>query len=130
MREPAALRLPVTSQQYGVWSTNGAGSPPYTWNPVIIDGAYAENLIADFAMSMEIFSDNTYCPGIGCLYVGTDRPNEMVRIHPDLTGQVPGLDPNGDSWDLIIGNPRTVPSGQPGAGTICSAVERHRAVLR
>ncbi len=105
-----------TSQQYGVWSTNGAGSPPYTWNPVIIDGAYAQNLIADFAMSMEIFSDNTYCPGIGCLYVGTDRPNEMVRIHPDLTGQVPGLDPNGDSWDLIVGNPRTIPSGQPGAG--------------
>ncbi len=103
--------------QYGVWSTNGTGSPPYTWNPVIIDGAYAEHLIADFAMSMEIFSDNTYCPGIGCLYVGTDRPNEMVRIHPDLTGQVPGLDPNGDSWDLIVGNPRSVPQGQPGAGT-------------
>ena len=113
-----------TQQQYGVYATSASGTPPYTWNPIIIDGAYAENLIADFAMSMQIFSDPTYCPppqgqsgpGYGCLYVGTDRPNEMVRIHPDLTGQVPGLDPNGDSWDLIIGNPRTIPSGQPGAG--------------
>ena len=108
-----------TQQQYGVWSTNGAGTPPYTWNPIVVDGAYAQNLIADFAMSMQIFTDPTYCT-VGCLYVGTDRPNEMVRIHPDTTGQVQvelngQLDPN-DSWDLIVGNPRTIPAGQPGAG--------------
>jgi len=108
-----------TQQQYGVWSTNGTGTPPYTWNPIVVDGAYAKNLISDFAMSMEIFSDPTYCPGPGCLYVGTDRPNEMVRIHPDTTGQVQvylngNLDTN-DSWDLIVGNPRTIPAGQPGA---------------
>ena len=102
-----------TQQQYGVWVTNGFGTPPYTWNPVIIQGGYAQNLIADFAMSMEIFSDPTYCV-IGCLYVGTDRPNELVRIHPDTTGQVQ-VDPI-DSWDLVVGNPRTIPPGQPGAG--------------
>jgi len=43
----------------------------------------------------------------------------MVRIHPDTTGQVQvylngNLDTN-DSWDLIVGNPRTIPAGQPGA---------------
>jgi hypothetical protein len=29
-----------------------------------------------------------------------------VRIHPD------------DSWDLVVGNPRTIPPGQPGAGQV------------
>jgi hypothetical protein len=110
-----------TAQVYGVYSTSGGGYPPYTWNPIIFDGGFAQsNLAADFAMSMEIFSDPKYCPGAGCLYVGTDRPNEMVRIHPDTTGQVAvyingNLDTT-DSWDLIIGNPRTIPSGQPNAG--------------
>lgn len=96
-----------TQEQYGVWATNGVGAPPYTWNPIIINGAYAVNLVADFAMSMEAFADPTFCPGIGCLYIGTDRPNEMVRIHPDATGTVQ-VDAN-NSWDLVIGNPRTVP---------------------
>jgi hypothetical protein len=121
-----------TAEQYGVFSTSG--SPPYTWNPIIIDGAYATTLIADFAMSMQIYSDPTYCPaapgvkshtGSGCLYVGTDRPNEMVRIHPNMTaGQVP-VDAN-DSWDLIVGDPRTIQPcqsgtcgpGQPTSGTL------------
>ena len=116
-----------TQQQYGVWSTSAAGNPPYTWNPIVIQGGFASNLIADFAMSMEIFSDPYLCPPIsvggpgGCLYVGTDRPNELVRIHPDTTGQVAVWTPSGmldtnDSWDLIVGNPRTIPSGQPNAG--------------
>jgi hypothetical protein len=109
-----------TAEKYGVWSTNGSGTPPYTWNPIITDGAYAVNLIADFAMSMQIYADPTYCPPVsaggpgGCLYVGTDRPNEMVRIHPDTTGQVQ-VDAT-DSWDLLIGNPRSIPTGYPGAG--------------
>ena len=109
-----------TAEVYGVWSTNATGNPPYTWNGIITDGGYATNLVADFAMSMQIFSDPNYCPPVspggpgGCLYVGTDRPNEMVRIHPDTTGQV-NVDAT-DSWDLLIGLPRTIPSGQPGAG--------------
>jgi len=108
-----------TAQQYGVWSTNGEGAAPYTWNPIIQAGGWAQNLISDFAMSMQIYTDTAgYCPN-GCLYVGTDRPNELVRIHPDTTGQVPvyygsplAVDPT-DSWDLIVGNPRTVPTSQP-----------------
>jgi dockerin type I repeat protein len=121
-----------TQEQYGVYSTSATGTPPYTWNAVIGNGGYATNLIADFAMSMQIYSDSTYCQpaqGVtdptasGCLYVGTDRPNEMVRIHPNQTGQVAvyfdnsgnyTLDPN-DSWDLIVGNPRTIPAGPPNA---------------
>jgi hypothetical protein len=104
-----------THEQYGVWSTDGSGTPPYAWNPIVNDGGYAVNLVADFAMSMQIFTDPTYCL-TGCLYVGTDRPNEMVRIHPDTTGQVQ-VDAN-DSWDLIVGNPRPMPAGQPGGPVI------------
>jgi hypothetical protein len=116
--------------QYGVWKTNGvfnaSGSGPggtceavtescYTWTYVVTDGAFAQNEVADYAMSMQIFGDPTYCPN-GCLYVGTDRPNELVRIHPDATGHVTVAgDPN-DSWDLVVGNPRTIPPGFPAAG--------------
>jgi hypothetical protein len=95
--------------QYGVWKTDGTGRAPYTWTEVVADGGYAQGLVADYAMSMEIFSDSAPggCPApTGCLYVGTDRPNELIRIHPD------------DTWDLVVGNPRTIPPGQPGAGEL------------
>lgn len=93
------------AQTYGIFKTNGTGPPPYNWTPVITNGAYAVGLVADYAMSLAIFTTPD-CPGIGCLYAGTDRPNELVRIHPD------------DSWDVVIGNPRTIPPGQPGAGQL------------
>jgi hypothetical protein len=103
---------------YGVWKTDGTGTAPYTWTEVIPDGGFATGLVADYAMSMEIFSDPVYCPGIGCLYVGTDRANELVRIHPDTTGKVP-VDAV-DSWDLLVGNPRNIPPGYTGAGLLVS----------
>ena len=100
---------------YGVWKTDGTGSAPYQWTessrPAALRGQ-----TADYAMSLQIFADPTYCPGIGCLYVGTDRPNEIVRIHPDTTGKVP-VDAV-DSWDLVVGNPRTIPPGYTGAGLL------------
>ncbi|MGA2588453.1 MAG: hypothetical protein ABSH32_00930 [Bryobacteraceae bacterium] len=111
---------------YGVFKTDGITPPPpgsgwaYNWNQIITDGAYAVGLVADYAMSLQVFADTTSCPGIGCLYVGTDRPNEMVRIHPDGTGTVP-VDAV-DSWDLVVGNPRTVPPGQPGAGQLVAPI--------
>jgi len=111
---------------YGVFKSDGITPPPpgsgyaYNWTSVVTDGAYATGLVADYAMSLQIFADTTSCPGIGCLYVGTDRPNEMVRIHPDGTGLVP-VDA-ADSWDLVVGNPRTVPPGQPGAGLLVAPI--------
>jgi hypothetical protein len=128
---PYTAGIPTT--QYGVWKTNGQGAAPYTWTPVInSNGAFAQGLIAPYAISMQIFSDATGCPATsgtvsggagGCLYIGTDYPNEMIRIHPDTTGQVPVNNPDGsldavDSWDLLIGNPRTIPPGYPGGGQI------------
>lgn len=105
---------------YGVYKTDGSGAAPYNWTPVISNGAYATGLIADYAMSMETVTDSQSCTGIGCLYVGTDAANEMVRIHPDTTGTVP-VDAV-DSWDLVIGNPRTVPPGPPGAGIMVTPI--------
>ena len=125
---PSGAAGPPT--QYGVWKTDGTGAAPYTWTPVIgSNGAFAQSLIADYALSLEIFSDPAGCPATsgtvtggagGCLYVGTDQPNEMVRIHPDATGQVQ-VDAV-DSWDLVVGNPRTIPPGSPGAGQLISPI--------
>jgi hypothetical protein len=126
---PYAASGPATA--YGVWKTNGTGScgtnacAPYTWAQVVQGGAYAANEISNYALSFEVFSDTApggcsatagTSPGAGgCLYVGTDQPSEMVRIHPDTTGQVPVANPDGsldtmDSWDLVVGNPRTIPA--------------------
>jgi len=91
---------------YGVYKTDGTGTAPFTWTPIITNGAYAEpGLVGSYAISMEPFATPD-CPGIGCLYVGTDEAAEIVRIHPD------------DTWDLVVGSPRTIPQGQPGAGTV------------
>jgi len=97
------------SNTYSVYKTDGTGTAPYTWTQIITNGAYATGLVADYAMSLQILSDPTYCPGVGCLYVGTDAANEIVRIHPDTTGvvQVDAV----DSWDLVVGNPRMTPTG-------------------
>jgi hypothetical protein len=105
---------------YGVFKTDGSGSAPYTWNEIIPDAGFSTFSPSppDYAMSLEIFIDPVYCPGIGCLYAGTDRPNELVRIHPDATGSVP-VDAV-DSWDLLVGNPRTIPPGFLDAGALVS----------
>ena len=105
---------------YSVYKTDGTGPAPYTWTPVVTQGGYATGLIANYAMSTEIYSDSQGCPGIGCLYIGTDQPSELIRIHPDTTGTVP-VD-SVDSWDLVAGNPRTIPAGQPGAGQLVAPI--------
>ncbi|MGA3073574.1 MAG: dockerin type I domain-containing protein [Bryobacteraceae bacterium] len=121
--------------EYGVWKTDGLGTAPYTWTPIIAENAgYSQQqpLAPNYALSMQIFSDTAPggCPATsgvvtggagGCLYVGTDEPSELVRIHPDTTGQVPVNNADGsldtvDSWDLVVGNPRTIPPPNPGAG--------------
>src|ERR1035438_1352298 len=56
--------------QYGLWKTDGTGTAPYTWTPVINEnGAYAQSLIANYAMSMQIFADPTGCPATAEAYV-------------------------------------------------------------
>jgi hypothetical protein len=76
---------------YSVLKTDATGTPPYTFIPVVTDGGFADPLYSRGALSMHIFE--------GRLYVGTDRPAEVIRINPD------------DSWDLIVGRPRETPDG-------------------
>ena len=76
---------------YSVLKTDASGTPPYNFLPVVTDGGFAEPLYSRGALSMHIFK--------GRLYVGTDRPAELIRIYPD------------DSWDLVVGTPRETPDG-------------------
>jgi len=78
---------------YGVYKAALTGKPPYTFLPVIINGAWQSNAIdrAPNGLSMNVFRNE--------LYVGTNRPTELIRIRPD------------DTWDLLVGEPRMTPAG-------------------
>jgi len=90
---------------FQVWKTDAAGTPPYVWHPVIVDGAYRGNL-NECVVAMYVFRDALYI-GSGIQNGGHDRiyqvgpaAAEIIRIHPD------------DSWDLIVGMPRPTPQGR------------------
>jgi len=103
---------------FSVLRTDASGDPPYTFTPVITDGAYrvdregndAHNL-NEYALSMCVFHDQLYV-GTGCGLGGYDfmtstsedtKPiagaAEMIRINPD------------DTWQLICGKKRDTPDG-------------------
>jgi len=85
------LGLRDPKRGYAVMKTDATGSPPYTFIPVVTDGAFLSQ------PSRGVISMHTYK---GRLYVGTDRPcTEVIRINPD------------DTWDLVIGPPRETPDG-------------------
>jgi hypothetical protein len=74
---------------YGVYYTKANGTPPYTWTPVVINGGYQSNptYLSPNGLALFVFRNE--------LYLGTDRPTELIRIRPDNT------------WDLIVGAART-----------------------
>ncbi|MCA9869048.1 MAG: hypothetical protein KC487_01470 [Anaerolineae bacterium] len=75
---------------YSVCKTDATGSAPYQFTTVVEPGAFAAN--PSFSViSMFVFQDR--------LFVGTDRPGEVIRINPD------------DTWDLVCGAPRETPDG-------------------
>ena len=80
---------------YAVFKTDAATPDPadptrFLFTPVVL-GDGTQMLRAAGAISMQEFR--------GSLYVGTDRPTELIRINPD------------DSWDLIAGVARMTGSG-------------------
>ncbi|MCB0199914.1 MAG: hypothetical protein KDI03_07570 [Anaerolineae bacterium] len=75
---------------YSVCKTNASGEPPYRFTTVVKHGAHATR------PSYSVISMHTFR---GRLYVGTDRPAEVIRINPD------------DTWDLVCGEPRQTPLG-------------------
>lgn len=76
---------------YAVMKTDATGTPPYTYTVVVDEGAYLSPLPSNVVVSMYVYK--------GRLYVGTDKPAEMIRINPD------------DTWDLVVGTPRETPDG-------------------
>jgi hypothetical protein len=76
---------------YAVVRTDARGAPPYTFTPVVTNGAFLPEPSRG-VVSMRVFQDS--------LFVGTDRPaTEVIRINPD------------DSWELVMGAPRQTPTG-------------------
>lgn len=76
---------------YAVYVTDASGDPPYTYRPIITQGAFLTPSPSNSVVSMYVFRNR--------LYIGTNRPAELIRINPDF------------SWDLIIGKPRQTPFG-------------------
>jgi hypothetical protein len=74
---------------YGVYATNAKGNAPYTWTPIVINGGYQSNAnyLSPNGLTLFVFRNE--------LYLGTDRPTELIRIRQDGT------------WDLIVGAART-----------------------
>jgi hypothetical protein len=76
---------------YYVVKTDATGEPPYKFTPVVTRGGHLEPIPSNTVVSMCVFKNR--------LYVGTDKPAEIVRINPD------------DTWDLIVGAARDTPEG-------------------
>lgn len=77
---------------YFVVKTDARGELPYTYTVVVPNGGYLTPLPSNTVVSMCVFQDR--------LYVGTDKPAEIIRINPD------------DTWDLLVGAPRDTPDGR------------------
>jgi len=87
-----------------LWKTDGAGGVPYQWKRVLARGG-DRGPFNEVVVSLQEFN--------GALYVGTGIINggyhrelqvgpaaaEIIRVWPD------------DSWDLIVGHPRTTEQG-------------------
>ena len=76
---------------YSVVKTDTTGEPPYTLTPVVTNGGFLPKKPSKTPLYMHVFKDR--------LYVGMDRPAELIRINPDNT------------WDLVVGTPRETPEG-------------------
>lgn len=90
---------------FELWRSDCEGNPPYRWVKVIEQGAYRgpEN---QSVASMTAFNGALYL-GTGIQNGGYDRANkigpagaEVIRVNAD------------DSWDLIVGEPRSTPAGR------------------
>jgi hypothetical protein len=81
----------VEAPPFQLLKTDAGGQPPYRVTTVIADGAGRTLLPSHAVVSMAVFQ--------GYLFVGTDRPAELIRVAQD------------DDWDLIVGTPRNTSLG-------------------
>lgn len=89
---------------FQIWKTDARGTPPYTWQPVLMEGAFRYNL-NETAPTMAVFNEGLYIstglPGLGYDSANDVGPAaaEILRLNPD------------DTWDLVMGSPRFTPDG-------------------
>jgi hypothetical protein len=83
------IGLQDTENGFDIVKTLAEGDPPYELIPVVEDGGFAE--FVQFRTSGTVLYSYVHN---GMLFAGTDKPSELLRIHPD------------DSWDLVVGMPR------------------------
>ena len=79
-----------TDEGYSVVKTD-ADEEPMRFITMVSNAGYQTVKKSKMAFSMEIFQER--------LYVGTDRPTELIRINKD------------DTWDLVVGPSRRTPQG-------------------
>jgi hypothetical protein len=80
-----------SKEGYFVVKTDAQGDLPYKFTVVVPNGGYLTPYPSNTVVSMCVFQDR--------LYVGTDKPAELIRINPD------------DTWDLLVGAARETPEG-------------------
>ncbi len=81
-----------TLEGYQVAKTDGEGDGLLDLTPVVETAGGVKYFVSKGVASMHVSH--------GRLYVGTDKPAELIRINPD------------DSWDLIVGKPRGAGEGR------------------
>jgi hypothetical protein len=90
---------------FQLWRTRAEGTPPYTWDRVLVDGAY-RGPNNQGAASLCAFDDCLYI-GTGIQHGGIDIGNrigpaspELVRVYPD------------GHWELLVGQARLTLDGE------------------
>jgi hypothetical protein len=84
-----------TGTMYQVFKTNAQGPPPYQLITIVPQGGYLTNPFPSASVVSMLVHDNR-------LYVGTATFTEVIRINTD------------DTWDLVVGIPRQVPTSSGG----------------
>ncbi len=79
---------------FQIVKTLAEGEPPYELTPVVENGGFAD--FVPLRTSGTVLYSYVH---EGMLFAGTDKPSELLRIHPD------------DTWDLVVGMPRMSPDG-------------------
>jgi hypothetical protein len=93
--DPNSGDTPLNDGGYTVVKTRAEGTPPYNFITVVPKGAYLTQTPSSSVVSMQVYR--------GRLYLGTSTFPEVIRINPD------------DTWDLVVGAPRAVPSPNGGS---------------
>ena len=77
--------------------TNATGPAPYQFTTVIPVGGYRNPYPNPLALSLKVFNNRLYVGGDGVQHNGkySAQGAELFRVNPD------------DTWDLLVGSPRT-----------------------